>query len=128
MDVRKGLLYTKNHEWLDVNGLTATIGITDYAQHSLGEIVFVELPEVDDIVDKEDPFAVIESVKAASDIFMPITAKVLEVNEELEDSPEQLNDDPYGECIVKVEIIDDTELEELMTDEQYSVYLSELEE
>ncbi|PIE77149.1 MAG: glycine cleavage system protein H [Clostridiales bacterium] len=96
MQVKKDLYYTKDHEWVSVEGNLATIGISDYAQHSLGDIVYVELPEVDEAFDAGDEFAVIESVKAASDAYMPVAGKVVEVNEALEDEPALLNEDAYA--------------------------------
>ncbi|MFP4078491.1 MAG: glycine cleavage system protein GcvH [Bacillota bacterium] len=114
MKTPKALYYAETHEWVKVEGDYATIGISDFAQDSLGEIVFVELPEVDDQLSKDDEFATVESVKAASDIIAPISGVVVEVNEDLEDSPELLNEDPYENWIVKVEIEDKSELDSLM--------------
>jgi len=108
------LLYTKDHEWVKVEGNTALIGITDHAQKSLGEIVYVELPEVDDELKIEEAFGVIESVKAASDSYMPVSGKIIEVNEALEDSPTLLNEDPYGAWIIKIELSDEGELDSLL--------------
>lgn len=108
------LLYSKNHEWIRKEGNTAFIGITDHAQKSLGEIVYVELPEVDDEFEVEEAFGVIESVKAASDSYMPVSGKILEINEALEDSPTLLNEDPYGAWIIKIELSDEGELDSLL--------------
>ena len=108
------LLYTKDHEWVKVEGNTAIIGITDHAQKSLGEIVYVELPEVDDELKIEEAFGVIESVKAASDSYMPVSGTITEVNEDLEDNPTLLNSDPYGTWILKVELSDKGELDSLL--------------
>ena len=94
--VVEGLYYAKTHEWLKVEGDVALIGITDYAQDSLGDVVFVDLPSVGDSFDKEDSFGAVESVKAASDLMMPVGGEVIEVNEELNDAPELLNEDPYA--------------------------------
>lgn len=124
----KGLYYTNDHEWLKVEGNTAYIGITDYAQHALGDIVFVELPEVDDEFSPKDSFAVIESVKSAADSYMPVSAKILEVNEALEDAPEKINEDAYDSWIVKVELLNESELKELMDSEKYEELLKSLED
>lgn len=108
------LLYTKDHEWVKVEGNTALIGITDHAQKLLGEIVYVELPEIDDELKAEEAFGVIESVKAASDSYMPVSGTIIEVNEALEDEPTLLNSDPYGTWILKVELSDKGELDSLL--------------
>jgi len=114
------LLYTKDHEWVKVEGNTALIGITDHAQKSLGEIVYVELPEIDDELKAEEAFGVIESVKAASDSYMPVSGTIIEVNEDLEDDPTLLNSDPYGTWILKVELSDKGELDSLLELEAYN--------
>ncbi len=128
MKVIETLLYTKNHEWVRVEGEFAYIGVTDYAQHAMGDIVYVEMPDVDDDIEMEEGMGVVESVKAASDIYAPITGTVVEVNEDLEDSPEMINDDPYDAFIVKVTIKDKSELDELLSAEDYEAYLSEIDE
>ncbi len=125
MEVKKDLYYTEDHEWLKVEGNVATIGITDFAQHALGDIVYVELPEVDETFDAADEFAVIESVKAASDAYMPIAGKVVEINEELEDEPGLLNEDAYANWLVKIDFDDDSELEKLMSAEAYEQFCKE---
>ena len=116
------LYYTKDHEWLKIEGDHALIGITDHAQQSLGDITFVELPEVDAQVSVGDTFGVIESVKAASDLYMPVSGQVVEINEALDASPEQVNDDPYDEgWLVKVKLEDAASaLEGLMSAADYS--------
>lgn len=119
MKLLKELLYTEQHEWVKVEGNKAYIGITDYAQKAMGDIVYVELPEVDAELNKEDAFGVIESVKAASDMYMPIDGKVLEVNEELVDDPALVNADAYGSWMVLVEITDESQLESLISAESY---------
>lgn len=124
MEVRNDLLYTSEHEWVRVEGNRAYVGITDYAQHSLGEIVYVELPEVGDELNAGDVFSVIESVKAASDSYLPVSGKIVEVNEELSDSPQLINEDPYGSWIVVVEMADKSELDKLMTAEEYEEFCS----
>lgn len=108
------LLYSKNHEWIRKEGNTAFIGITDHAQKSLGEIVYVELPEVEDEFEAEEAFGVIESVKAASDSYMPVSGKIIDINEDLEDNPTLLNEDPYGAWIIKIELSDEGELDSLL--------------
>jgi len=125
MKVAKDLFYTKDHEWVKVEGDFAFVGISDFAQHHLGDIVYVELPEVDDEIAKEESFSAVESVKAASDVYMPVSGKVVEVNEELIDDPALLNSDPYENWMIKVELSDKAELEELMTSEEYEKLLAE---
>ncbi len=125
MEVKKDLYYTEDHEWVSVEGNVATIGITDFAQHALGDIVYVELPEVDEVFEAADEFAVIESVKAASDAYMPIGGKIIEVNEELEDEPGLLNEDAYANWIVKIDFDEDSELEKLMNAEAYEQFCKE---
>ncbi|WP_029451118.1 glycine cleavage system protein GcvH [Clostridium algidicarnis] len=119
MKVLKDLLYTKDHDWVKVEGDKAYIGLTDFAQHSLGSIVFVELPEIDSELEKEEVFGVIESVKAASDSLMPISGKVLEINEEVVDDPSVLNDNPYDNWLLCVEVTNKEELNELINAENY---------
>ncbi|HEY5575341.1 MAG TPA: glycine cleavage system protein GcvH [Clostridiaceae bacterium] len=119
MKVLKELLYSNDHEWVKVDGDKAYVGITDFAQSSLGDVVFIELPEVDTELSKNDVFGAIESVKAASDMNIPVSGKVIEVNEELVDNPAAVNEDAYGNWMVAVELSDKTELEGLMNAEQY---------
>jgi glycine cleavage system H protein len=115
------LLFSKTHEWVNmIDDTTATIGISDYAQNELGGLVFVNLPEEGDDVVMGDAFADVESVKAVSDIYSPVTGTVAEINEELLDAPEMINDAPYDAWFVKVENI--TETEELMTEEEYKAF------
>ena len=123
--VLNGLRYSKEHEWVNVEGGKAYIGITDYAQHSLGEIVFVELPELDAELSEGDTLGVVESVKAASDIYTPISGKVVEINEELEDNPGNVNKEPYESWIAVLEIDDEGQLDELMTGEEYEKFCAE---
>ena len=125
MKVAKGLHYTKDHEWVKVEGNLAFVGVADYAQHHLGDIVYVELPEIDDEIEKEEAFSAVESVKAAADIYMPVSGKVVEVNEELIDDPALLNADPYENWMMKIEMTSKDELEELMTSEEYEKFLAE---
>lgn len=122
MKILEGLYYSKDHEWVKVEGNKAYIGITDYAQHALGEIVYVEMPEVDEEIESGEVFGVVESVKAASDSFSPISGKVLEINEELEDAPELLNEKPYESWILAVEISDESELKNLLDSEEYEKF------
>ncbi|MCT4594763.1 MAG: glycine cleavage system protein GcvH [Anaeromicrobium sp.] len=122
MKIVEGVYYSKDHEWVKVEGDAASIGITDYAQHALGEIVYVEMPEIDDELNAGDVFGVIESVKAASDSYIPLSGTVTEINEELEDSPELLNESPFESWILKVKIADSSELEGLMSPEDYKAF------
>jgi glycine cleavage system H protein len=117
--VIEGLYYTNSHEWVKVKDGFAFIGITDYAQESLGEIVFVDLPEEDDQVEAGSDFAAIESVKAASDIVSPVTGTIVMVNDDLEDSPELINEDPYENWIIKVDLEDVSEVNNLLSAEEY---------
>lgn len=118
--VLENLKYAKSHEWVKVEGEFAYIGITDYAQDSLGSIVYLEVPEVGDEVKQGKDFGVVESVKAASDLYAPISGEVIEVNEDLIDSPELINSDPYGSWMVKLKIADIKELDNLLDDKAYT--------
>ena len=120
----EGLYYTEHHDWVRVEGDKAYIGATDYAQHALGDIVYVELPEVGDEFGVEESYGVIESVKAATDVYMPLAGKIVEINEELEDAPESINEDPYGKWLVAVEISDKSEIENLMDASAYEKFCS----
>lgn len=120
------LKYSKEHEWVKVEGNVATIGITDYAQEQLGEIVFVELPSEGEEFSKEDVFGVVESVKSVSDIYAPVSGRVIEANDPLTDGPEILNEDSYGEgWIIRMEMSDTKELKELMSAKEYEAYIKE---
>jgi glycine cleavage system H protein len=112
--VIEGLYYSESHEYVRVEGEFGYIGITDYAQHALGNVVYVDMPEVDDEVEAGNEFGAVESVKAASDLISPVSGVVVEVNEALEDQPELLNEDAFGNWIIKVEMTDKTELDNLM--------------
>lgn len=126
MNFPEDLKYSKEHEWVRVSGNVATIGISDYAQDQLGEIVFVELPDEGEEFEKDDAFGVVESVKSVNDIFAPITGKIIEVNDPVVDSPEIVNEDPYAEgWLVKIEIADPKELGELMSAKDYAAYIKE---
>ncbi|MGE4320008.1 MAG: glycine cleavage system protein GcvH [Acholeplasmataceae bacterium] len=117
--IKQGLLYSETHEWVQPEGNVAYVGISDYAQETLGSIVFVDLPNQGDTFNKEEIFGAVESVKAASDLYAPVSFKVLEVNDQLTSSPELLNEDPYQNWILKVELLDDKELENLLKDDKY---------
>ncbi len=121
-ELPKDLLYTKDHEWLKLHDDgTATVGITHYAQESLGDITFVEFPEVGDTVDAGETFGVVESVKAASDLYMPVDAEVLEINEEADSAPELLNQDAFGAgWLLKLKVLDDSQLAGLLRPEAYN--------
>jgi glycine cleavage system H protein len=115
----EGLYYTNTHEWVKVQDGFAYIGITDYAQESLGEIVFVELPEEESSLEAGEELGAIESVKAASDILSPVTGTIVEINDELEDSPELLNEDPYENWVVKMDLESESELHKLLNATEY---------
>lgn len=120
MSCPDNLLYTSDHEWVKVEENAATIGITDYAQGELGDIIFVEFPEVDDEFEKEDVIGSIEAVKTVADILIPVSGKVVEVNETLEDSPELVNQDPYGDgWLFKIELSNSDEISELLSPASY---------
>ena len=124
MDYPKGLKYSREHEWLSVeNDNAGVIGITDFAQNELGEVVYVEAPKLGETISKDDPFGAVESVKAVSDLYAPVSGSVTEVNETLPDNPELINEEPYGEgWIVKVAMSDVKEMDDLMTTEEYVRY------
>ncbi|MGL4227405.1 MAG: glycine cleavage system protein GcvH [Tannerellaceae bacterium] len=120
MNFPADLKYTKDHEWIRLDGDMAYVGITDFAQGELGEIVYVDVTTVGERVDQDEVFGSVEAVKTVSDLLMPVTSDVLEINEELEDKPELVNEDPYGKgWIVKVSIAEPKELESLMTADEY---------
>ncbi|EPZ50488.1 glycine cleavage system H protein [Bacteriovorax sp. BAL6_X] len=113
------LKYTKEHEWAKIEGDILTVGITDFAQNSLGDIVFVELPEVGQEFSKDDTFGVVESIKSASDLYIPISGTITEINEELPDSPDNLNSEPYESWMIKVKMSNQDELSDLLSNEEY---------
>jgi glycine cleavage system H protein len=120
--------YTKEHEWAKLDDGLAVVGITDYAQEQLGDIVYVELPQLGDAVEQSQTFGIIESVKAASDLFAPVSGEVVAVNEDLVDRPELVNEDPYeGGWMVKVQPEDETQMDALLTAEDYAAHLQSLE-
>ncbi|MDB9976950.1 glycine cleavage system protein GcvH [Flavobacteriaceae bacterium] len=120
MEIKPELKYTKDHEWISIEGDSATIGITDYAQGELGDIVYVEIEALGEQLDKEEIFGSVEAVKTVSDLFLPVSGEITEMNEGLEDSPELINDDPYGEgWIIKMKISDQGELTDLLSADAY---------
>ncbi|MCB0804728.1 MAG: glycine cleavage system protein GcvH [Bacteroidales bacterium] len=124
MNIPDNLKYTKDHEWLKVEGDEAVIGITDFAQQELGDIVFVEVETVDETLDKEETFGTIEAVKTVSDLFMPVSGEVLAFNEKLESSPETINTDPYGEgWIIRIKFSDKGEIDELYDAKGYQALI-----
>ena len=123
--VIEGLYYSESHEFLKVEGNIGIIGITDYAQHALGNVVYVDMPDVDDEVEAGAEFGAVESVKAASDLNSPVSGTVVEVNEALEDTPELINQDAYANWIIKVEMSDASELENLMDATAYEAFCKE---
>ena len=126
MSTPKELLYSKEHEWVKMEDGKATIGITDFAQSELGDIVFVELPEVGDEISKDQPFGSVESVKTVSELYAPISGKVVAINEELLDNPEYVNESPYGTAwMVTIEVTNDAEVEELMDADAYSTLIEQ---
>lgn len=129
MNIKENLKYTKEHEWIRVEGNTAYVGITDFAQSELGEIVYVEVDTVGESIAKDEVFGTIEAVKTTSDLFIPVSGKILEFNPQLDendgDQPDLVNSDPYGEgWIIKLEIEDESELEGLMDHEAYAALIS----
>ena len=123
--VLEGLYYSESHEYLRVEGDYGYIGITDYAQNALGTVVYVDMPEVDDELEAGEEFGAVESVKAASDLISPVSGTVVEVNEALSDNPELLNADAFANWIIKVELTDKTELDNLMDAEAYKALIEE---
>ena len=124
MEFPEDLKYTREHEWVSIDGSVATIGITDHAQEQLGDVVFVELPSVGDRVEKADAFGVVESTKAVSDVYAPLSGEVSEVNDDLPDNPELINEDPYGDgWMVKITLGDKADLEDLMTADEYRKFI-----
>ena len=120
MNIPNELKYTKDHEWISIDGEIATVGITDLAQRELGDIVYVEVETVGETLDADAVFGTVEAVKTVSDLFMPVTGKVIEVNSSLEDAPEVVNDDPYGQgWIIKIEVTNPADVENLMSSDNY---------
>ena len=125
MNIPENLKYTKDHEWVLIDGDVATIGITDFAQGELGDIVFVEIETEGETIDKEEVFGTIEAVKTVSDLYMPVTGEIIEVNADLEDNPELVNQDPYeGGWMIKIKMSDSAEADTLLSAEDYKALLS----
>lgn len=120
MNIPANLKYTKDHEWVKIEGDIATVGITDFAQKELGDIVYVEVDTLDQTLDKDEVFGTVEAVKTVSDLFLPLSGEIVEFNESLETTPEKVNTDPYGDgWMVKVKISDSSEVSELLSSDQY---------
>ena len=120
MNIPEELKYTEEHEWIRLEGNIATVGITDFAQSELGDIVYIEVDTLDSEINSNDVFGTVEAVKTVSDLFMPVTGKVIEVNSSLEDAPEVVNDDPYGQgWIIKIEVTNPSDVETLMSSDNY---------
>lgn len=125
MNIPAELKYTKDHEWVKIEGNVATIGITDFAQGELGDIVYVEVETVDETLEQEEVFGTVEAVKTVSDLFLPLTGEITEFNEKLEDDPELVNSDPYGEgWMIKMTIADESQLEDLLDADAYKAHVS----
>ena len=126
MNIPSDLKYTKYHEWVKIEGNTATVGITSFAQGELGDIVYVDVDTLDDSVEKDEVFGSVEAVKTVSDLFMPLTGEVIEFNEGLEDEPEIVNKDPYGKgWMIKIAIADNSQIEELLDAQGYQELIGE---
>ena len=124
MNIPANLKYTKDHEWVLVDGDVATVGITDFAQKELGDIVYVEVETLDQTLDKDEVFGTVEAVKTVSDLFLPLTGEVIEFNEELESNPESVNTDPYGKgWMIKLKISDTSEVDQLLSSDDYKALI-----
>ncbi|MFD0932053.1 glycine cleavage system protein GcvH [Psychroflexus salinarum] len=124
MNTPDNLKYTKDHEWIEIDGDTATIGITDFAQSELGDIVYVEVETVGETLDKDEVFGTVEAVKTVSDLYLPLSGEILEFNEELEDEPEMVNEEPYGKgWMIKMKIANQDEVKELMDAQTYKSHI-----
>ncbi len=124
MNIPAELQYTKDHEWVKIDGDIATVGITDFAQGELGDIVYVEVETLDETLDKEEVFGTVEAVKTVSDLFLPLSGEIIEFNEALEDEPEKVNSDPYGEgWMIKIKISDASEVDGLMSADDYKALI-----
>ena len=120
MNIPSELKYTKDHEWVSIDGDIATVGITDFAQGELGDIVYVEVETLDENLDKEEVFGTVEAVKTVSDLFLPLSGEIIAFNESLEETPEVVNSDPYGEgWMIKIKFSNTAELDDLLSDEEY---------
>ena len=124
MNIPANLKYTKDHEWVSIDGDVATVGITDFAQKELGDIVYVEVETLDQTLDKDEVFGTVEAVKTVSDLFLPLSGEIIEFNDDLESNPENVNSDPYGAgWMVKVKISNAAEADELLSSEDYAVLI-----
>ncbi|MFS4445197.1 glycine cleavage system protein GcvH [Maribacter sp. 2307UL18-2] len=124
MNIPSELKYTKDHEWVSIEGDVATVGITDFAQGELGDIVYVEVETLDETLGQEEVFGTVEAVKTVSDLFLPLSGEIIEFNEALEDEPEKVNSDPYGEgWMIKIRISDASQVDDLMSDEDYKALI-----
>ena len=124
MNIPSELKYTKDHEWVKIEGDIATVGITDFAQGELGDIVYVEVETLDETLDQEEVFGTVEAVKTVSDLFLPLSGEIIEFNETLEDEPEKVNSDPYGEgWMIKIKMSDASEVDGLMSDADYKALI-----
>ena len=120
MDLPQNLKYTKEHEWVKIDGDLLIVGITDHAQSELGDIIFIEFPDLNQVISKDEPFGTIEAVKTVADLFAPVSGKIIEINQDLEDNPELVNSDPYGEgWIVKITDFDKSQLNALLDSNNY---------
>ena len=121
MDIKENLKYTKDHEWVKLEGNIATVGVTDFAQSELGDIVYIEVDTIDETLNKDEVFGTVEAVKTVSDLFLPMSGKIIEFNESLSDSPESINDSPYDDgWIIKVEVSNPDEINQLLNNKDYS--------
>ena len=126
MEIPLNLKYTKDHEWISIDGNIATVGITDFAQRELGDIVYIEVETIGETLNADDVFGTVEAVKTVSDLFLPMTGKIIEFNESLDSSPEDVNTDPYGNgWMVKIEILNIDELDNLLSADQYKELIGE---
>jgi len=124
MNIPSELKYTKDHEWVSIEGDVATVGITDFAQSELGDIVYVEVETLDETLDQDEVFGTVEAVKTVSDLFLPLSGEIIEFNEALEDEPEKVNTDPYGNgWMIKIKISDATQFESLLSDADYKALI-----
>ncbi|MFS4493344.1 glycine cleavage system protein GcvH [Maribacter sp. 2308TA10-17] len=124
MNIPSELKYTKDHEWVSIEGDVATVGITDFAQSELGDIVYVEVETLDETLDQDEVFGTVEAVKTVSDLFLPLSGEVIEFNEALEDEPEKVNSDPYGDgWMIKIKVDDTSQFDELLSDADYKALI-----
>ena len=124
MNIPSDLKYTKDHEWVSINGEIATVGITDFAQKELGDIVYVEVETLDQTLEKDEVFGTVEAVKTVSDLFLPLSGEIIEFNDDLESNPETVNADPYGKgWMVKVKLSDASQVEQLLSSEDYKTLI-----